>query len=158
MLTCGYASSAAYGGPSARLGPGLTFTSFRVLLVWGDSTEAERHGLGIRRLTRLLAPQSSEAPLFLHLTDASFWGFRKAVDQMSAVGGFDMLIFSFGSGFNLEDTSHEYLAKMKADVAYAQARGIEVGGYDLICLSRGDTPYSAISPATNQSEGSQRWI
>ena len=44
--------------------------------------------------------------------------------------------FSFGSGFNLESNDTEYLEALKADVAYANAKGIEVGGYDLIALTR----------------------
>jgi hypothetical protein len=59
---------------------------------------------------------------------------------MAAVG-FEMLIFSFGSGFNLETADAGALAKVKAQVAYAQSKGIEVGGYDLICLDRGHGGY-----------------
>ena len=47
-----------------------------------------------------------------------------------------MLLYSFGSDFNLEDTSKENLSKLRSDVAYANQRGIEVGGYDLIALTR----------------------
>ena len=43
---------------------------------------------------------------------------------------------SFGSGFDLESNDTEYLDALKADVAYANAKGIEVGGYDLIALTR----------------------
>ena len=45
---------------------------------------------------------------------------------------------SFGSGFDLESNDTEYLDALKADVAYANAKGIEVGGYDLIALTRLD--------------------
>ena len=31
---------------------------------------------------------------------------------------------------------HQYLAKIKKQVDYAKTKGIEVGGYDLICLDR----------------------
>jgi len=47
-----------------------------------------------------------------------------------------MIIYSFGSGFNIEDTSEEALERLKSDVAYANAKGIEVGAYDLIALTR----------------------
>jgi hypothetical protein len=47
-----------------------------------------------------------------------------------------MILYSFGSGFNLESNSSAYLDGLKADVAYANAKGIEVGGYDLIALTR----------------------
>ena len=40
--------------------------------------------------------------------------------------GFDMLIFSFGSGFILESADPAYLRRIKAQVAYARAKGIEV--------------------------------
>lgn len=68
-----------------------------------------------------------------------------------------MLIFSFGSGFVLETNNTAYLEQIaggfnwfwmipcrlncRPDVAYAHARGIEVGGYDLICLDRGYNGY-----------------
>ena len=59
---------------------------------------------------------------------------------MAAVG-FEMLIYSFGSGFNLETADAGALAKVKAQVDYAKSKGIEVGGYDLICLDRGHGGY-----------------
>ena len=36
----------------------------------------------------------------------------------------------------LESADPAYLAKIKAQVEYAHSKGIEVGGYDLICLDR----------------------
>ena len=39
-------------------------------------------------------------------------GFRRAVDQMAEVG-FEMLIFSFGSGFKLETADAAYLHRIK---------------------------------------------
>jgi hypothetical protein len=47
-----------------------------------------------------------------------------------------MLIYSFGSGFSLESEDPAYLDRLRADIAYAHSRGIEVGGYDLIALTR----------------------
>ena len=43
-----------------------------------------------------------------------------------------------------------YVAGIKASVAYANAHGIEVGGYDLIALSRGGTGYDTIDPLTGK--------
>ena len=45
---------------------------------------------------------------------------------MTAVGGFDMIIFSFGSGFNLESTDPSYLASVRSSIQYANEHGIEV--------------------------------
>ena len=47
-------------------------------MLFGDSTDRERSGLGRRKLVRLLAPQTSESPLFMHLTDASPKGVKAA--------------------------------------------------------------------------------
>eukprot|EP00040_Diaphanoeca_grandis_P017630 m.92314 g.92314 ORF g.92314 m.92314 type:complete len:970 (+) comp26538_c0_seq3:131-3040(+) len=154
MVVVGYADKASYGGPAARVRVGGSFTSFRSIELFADSVEPERLGLSLRKRTRMLAPQTSEAPLFMHLTDVSASGVKSAVDQMVDVGGFDMLIFSFGSGFQLENESPEYVAGIKASVAYANAHGIEVGGYDLIALSRGGTGYDTINPLTGQPSGS----
>ena len=166
MLTVGYdAAVGKYGGPGARLRARGTasapeelnnpFESFRVITLYGDSEENERMGLGVRKLTRLLAPQTSETPMFMHLTDTTPVGVKKAVDQIVATGsGFDMIIFSFGSGFNLESTDPTYQAEIKASVEYANAHGVEIGGYDLISLSLTGKGYDAIDPATNKSAGS----
>jgi hypothetical protein len=147
ILTAGYMNATFYGGPAHRLQPGADYTTYRLLELWSDSVEPERKGLSRRKMTRLLAPQTSEAPLFFHLTDSSSKAFRHAVDQMHAVGGFDMLIYSFGSGFQLENTDPLYLAGLKADIKYARDRGIEVGGYDLISDTRTGTGFDAIDPA-----------
>jgi hypothetical protein len=66
--------------------------------------------------------------------------FRRTVDQMSEVG-FEMLVYSFGSAFDLETANQTYIQRIKAQVDYATSKGIEVGGYDLICLQRGHSGY-----------------
>ena len=47
--------------------------------------------------------------------------FDDAIAQMSATG-FDMVVFSFGSGFQLENSSDVYLAQVKRNVEKAQVR------------------------------------
>lgn len=111
------------------------FESFRVHELVIGSTDPERVGLAKRRLMRLLAPQTQENPIFFHLTNASSEAMRAAVDQMSEVG-FEMLIYSFGSGVDMESTNQTYLEQIAADVAYARKKNIEVGAYDLIALTR----------------------
>ena len=92
--------------------------------------------LGRHRLTQTLAPHVTENPIFFHMTDSSSDAVRAAVDQMVEVG-FDMLIYSFGSDFVLETDDPDYLSSIASDIAYANSKGVEVGGYDLICLDRG---------------------
>ena len=57
------------------------------------------------------------------------------MDQLSEVG-FEMILYSFGSDFDMESTDQKYLDSLKADIAYANSKGIEVGGYDLITWTR----------------------
>ena len=115
----------------------VTFRTFELVL---DTEDAERRGMAVKRLYRLWAPHAQENPIFFHATDTTPAGFQLEVDQMAAVG-FEMLIYSFGSGFNLETADPAYLAQVKAQIAYARSKGIEVGGYDLICLDRGEGGY-----------------
>lgn len=103
------------------------FESFRVMELVTDSSERERVGLSRHRMVRLLAPQTQENPIFFHATNTTPAGFKAGVDQMAQVG-FEMFIFSFGSGFNLESTDPNYINQIAADISYAKQKGIEVGG------------------------------
>ena len=108
--------------------PTLTeFNSFKALLLVTDSSDRECVSLSRARMTRLLTPQTQENPIFFHGTNVTSDGFRASVDQMASVG-FEMFIFSFGTSFQLEDTSPAYIQQIAADVQYAASRGIEVGG------------------------------
>jgi hypothetical protein len=121
--------------PSAS--PSLTsFASYRVLELVTDTEDPERHSLSRHRMTRLLAPNTMENPIFFHAVNTSQY-FEEQIDQMAEVG-FEMLIYSFGSDFNMENASADYIASIKQQIDYAHSKGIEVGGYDLICLERGD--------------------
>jgi hypothetical protein len=122
---------------AARVGDALAeFVSFRTFLLVTDTTDPVRFGLSLKKLYRLWAPQIMENPIFFHGTDASDAGFKLSIDQMKQVG-FEMYIFSFGSSFDYESTDPNYISQIKAQIAYANANGIEVGGYDLIVLERG---------------------
>ena len=140
--------SAEHGGSRYRTrlhdtrvaGAVAEFVSFRTFLLVTDTSEPERFGLSVRRLYRLWAPQIQENPIFFHATSTTTDGFQLEIDQMAAVG-FEMLIYSFGTDFNLEDTSAANVAAIGAQIDYAHSKGIEVGGYDLICLQRGQGGY-----------------
>ena len=130
LLTCSYDKNF-----SLPLANGEEFESYKVFEVLVGSNDKERSGLALRRLRRLLAPQSQENPIYFHMTNGSSEAFRFAVDQVSEVG-FEMIFYSFGSGFDLETKD---LSRLKADIAYANAKGLEVGGYDLIAWTRRPT-------------------
>ena len=108
--------------------PTLTqFDSFRALLLVTDSSDRERVSLSRARMTRVLTPQTQENPIFFHLTNVDPSAFISAINQTAEVG-FEMVIFSFGSAFDLENTDPEYLAEIELYVNYALKRGLEVGG------------------------------
>ena len=115
----------------SRLYPRVTgpnpFTSFRVFELVTDSDDRERVALSRHRMTRLLAPQTQENPIFFHCTQTDSLNIRHAMDQLVDVG-FEMLIFSFGSSFRFETTNDTYLDMIAADILYAHMNGLEVGG------------------------------
>jgi hypothetical protein len=85
-------------GPAAEIGRsgfhGMNFSSFHTYVLLQDSDDSERQGLAIRKMYRILAPGITENPIFMHLTDTSPKGIRKAVDQCAEVG-FEMYGCSF---------------------------------------------------------------
>jgi hypothetical protein len=129
-------------GPDQALAPGASFESFRTFELAQDSSERERKGLARRRMYRAIAPWTAENPILMHARDADPEAVKLAVDQCAAVG-FEMVILSFGSGFDFESRDPQYQAKIKELADHARARGIALGGYSL-CSSR-----SAGTPADN---------
>ena len=139
-------------GPGVQVAPGETFTSFRIWLVVQDSTDRERQGLFIRHAHRALSPWSTESPVMMHVRNADTKSFRSAVDQCAEVG-FEMIIYTFGSGLNVENEDSAYIAKVKADVDYAHSKGIEVGSYSLFSSRRIDDANDVINPKTGKTGG-----
>jgi hypothetical protein len=139
-------------GPGVQLSPGEVFTSFRTWLVIHDSTERERQGLFIRHAHRALAPWSTENPIMMHVRNSDSRSFRAAVDQCAEVG-FEMIIYTFGSGLNMENQDPIYLGKVKADVDYAHGKGLEVGAYSLFSSRRVDDVNDVINPKTGKPGG-----
>jgi hypothetical protein len=139
-------------GPSARIEPGKTFESYRAWLVLGDSDNRERQGLALRKAQRALAPWITENPVMMHVRSANTKSFRAGVDQCAAVG-FEMIIYTFGSGLNMENVDPAYMARIKADVDYAHSKGIEVGAYSLFSSRHIDDQNDVINPKTGKPGG-----
>ena len=129
VVTCSYPQSGL-----VPLADG--FESFHVHELVIGSSDPERYGLAIRRKLRLLAPHTQENPIFFHMVKPDSKSVHAVIDQMADVG-FEMMIYSFGSGFDMESNNTDYLKRMALDIAYANSKGIEVGGYDLIVWTRG---------------------
>ena len=118
-------------GPSQVIEPGKTFNSFRTFELIYDSTERERRSLSLRRMYRTIAPWVTENPLMHHMKIAEPNAVRRAIDQAAEVG-FEMIILSFGSGFNIENKDPKYVAQWKEIADYAKSKKIEIGGYSLL--------------------------
>jgi hypothetical protein len=107
-----------------------------------DSFDPDRQVLARARSTEVLAPHTLENPLTFYTSGSNF---TTSLEKVAEVG-FEMIVFSFGQA-QLESLDKVYLAKVAAQVALAQSKGIEVGGYDLICADRS----TYIDPATGKS-------
>ena len=118
-------------GPAQDIAPGGTFESFRAWVLPFDSTDRERCGLAMRRMYRVIAPWTTENPLMMHLVSSKGSAVTNAIDQCAEVG-FEMLILSFGSGFDLENEKPTTLEWAKNFAAYARSKGIEIGSYSLL--------------------------
>jgi hypothetical protein len=118
-------------GPEQTVGPGKTFESFRTFELAYDSEERERRSLSLRRLYRTIAPWVTENPLMHHMKVARPEAVRRAIDQAAEVG-FEMIILSFGSGFNMDNESAGYLDAWKSVADHARSKGIEIGSYSLL--------------------------
>ena len=87
------------------------FESFKVHELVVGSSDQERFNLALKRKMRLLAPQTQENPVFFHMISENSTMFRNVVDQMADVG-FEMVIYSFRSGIDLESDNDTYLEQV----------------------------------------------
>ncbi len=126
---------APFRGPAQEIAPGGSFESFRAFVLVHDSSDRERRGLAVRRFKRTLAPWVTENPLMHHLLDSRPEAVRRAIDQAAEVG-FEMVILSFGSGFDAENGSPEHLARWKDLADHARIRGVDLGAYSLLSSRR----------------------
>ncbi|NWK55540.1 hypothetical protein HW115_07950 [Verrucomicrobiaceae bacterium N1E253] len=117
-------------GPDQTIEQGETFESFRMFQLVYDSEDRERRGLALKRMYRTVAPWVTENPLMLHCKSSNEKVVKNAIDQAAATG-FEMVILSFGSGFNSENDNPDYLAKWKKINDYALQKGIHLGSYSL---------------------------
>jgi hypothetical protein len=122
-------------GPAQQIAPGGTFESFRAWVLPHESFDRERSGLAMRRMYRVIAPWATENPLMMHVRSADERTVTNAINQCAEVG-FEMVILSFGSGFDLENEKPEVLARARRYADYARGKGIEIGSYSLLASRR----------------------
>ncbi len=139
-------------GPAVALKPGESFTTHRTYELVFDSTERERNSLATRRMFRTIAPWTTENPILMHVRSADPDAVRLGIDQCAELG-FEMIILTFGSGFNIENEDPAYLAQLKELADYAHAKGIEIGGYSLLASRTVGTETDVINPETGKPGG-----
>jgi len=139
-------------GPEEVIEPGKQFESFRVWELLFDSYDKQRKGLATNRFYSLIAPWTTENPLFLHLTTTDDEKVKAAIDQCAETG-YEMVILSFGSGLNMEDISEKNISKFKALADYAHSKGIELGGYSLLSSRWISEDVDVINPKTGKRGG-----
>ena len=139
-------------GPSKTLAKGESWQTFKSWLLIQDNMDEERKGLGRRKLYRTIFPWSQENFVYMHVIKDNSAAIRQAVDQCAACG-FDKIILTFGSGFNMMNRDPKYIARVKADFDYAHGKGIKTGAYILFCSSRsyGRGEHDAKPPAYGRS-------
>lgn len=120
-----------FRGPAQIVAPGGSFTTFNVFLLVHDSSEKERRGLAQRKFYRVLAPWATENPIMHHMRSANPAEVLRAIDQAAEVG-FEMIILSFGSGFNAENDDPAYLESWRKIAETARAKNIDLGSYSLL--------------------------
>jgi hypothetical protein len=133
-------------GPAEKVMAGISFDSFRSWILVNDSSERERNGLAQRKMYRTIAPWITENPIFFHLRYSDDESVKSAVDQCAATG-FEKIILSFGSGFNIEDTSIANLKRFRELAEYAHSKGITLGGYSLLASRRIGGGNDVVMPA-----------
>jgi len=136
-------------GPAERVNPGESFSGFRTWILVNDGSDRERNGLAQRKMYRTIAPWITENPIFMHLRYSDTESVKEAVTQCAETG-FEKIILSFGSGFNIEDTSGANLEKYRELVNFAHSKGITLGGYSLLASRHIDNGNDVLMPEGRQ--------
>lgn len=136
-------------GPNYAIEPNGRFETFRGFEIFLDSTEPVRKNLSICQFYRTVAPWVTENPIMMHVRNADEDTVKNAIDQCAEVG-FEMVILSFGSGFNHENTNPDYLKHWRRITDYARAKNIDIGAYSLLASRSINPQTDVISVKTNK--------
>ena len=119
-----------------------------------DSDEATRRTLSLGRFYQTLAPWAFENPLIFHARSAKSEAVRSAIEQAAEVG-FELVILTFGSGFDIEERSERFLGEMKTLVDFAHSKGVGLGGYSLLASRSISPDVDVVDPATKKPGGAR---
>jgi len=139
-------------GYHLNVAAGESFESIRTFIIPYDSYDKERNGLAQRKMYRTVAPWITENPMMFHITRSKWDEYTEGIDQAAEMG-YEMVNFSFGSGFNPEDESEKNYAKMKKYAEYADSKGIKIGTYSLLASRRISEKDDVVNPKTGKTGG-----
>ncbi len=139
-------------GYNLQIEPDEQFESIRSFMLPYDSYDKERNGLALRKMYRTIAPWITENPLMFHITRSKWDEYINGVNQAAEVG-YEMVNFSFGSGFNPENESKENYEQMIKYAGYADQKGIKIGTYSLLASRRISDKDDVINPKTGKRGG-----
>ncbi len=117
-------------GPAQVVDAEHDFASNTIYELLYDNTERERRGLAMRRAMRTLAPWTNENPLMFHMVRSAPDDVRDGVEQCRETG-YEVLIMSFGSGFDLESDDKTYRQTYRELSDEAKRASVALGGYSL---------------------------
>ncbi len=143
-------------GPDIDLADADTFESFRTWILAYDDRNETRQALALCRMYKTISPWVTENPLIHHVRSAQPDAVKLAIDQSAAVG-FELVIMTFGSGFNIENEEPEYLAQIRELADYAHEKGIALGGYSLLASRSVSAQDDVINPETGKPGGFARF-
>jgi hypothetical protein len=139
-------------GYHLNVAAGNSFESIRSFMLPYDSYDKERNGLALRKMYRTVAPWVTENPMMFHITRSKWDEYTTGVDQAAEMG-YEMVNFSFGSGFNPENESEENYQQMKKYAEYANEKGIKIGTYSLLASRSISEKDDVINPKTGKRGG-----
>lgn len=143
-------------GPAIEIEPGEEEESFRTWILPLENRDETRRMLALGRMYRTIAPWVLENPLIHHVRSADPAAVRLAIEQSAAVG-FELVIMTFGSGFDIERDTPEYLTQMKQLVDEAHAKGVGLGGYSLLASRSIGEQHDVVNPQTGKPGGFARF-
>ncbi|MDR3194104.1 MAG: hypothetical protein LBT76_02275 [Tannerella sp.] len=143
-------------GPEQAVPDGQSFATFRTWELLYDSDVKERRSLSKRKMYRTVAPWAMENPVIMHVRNADEQSVKLAVDQCAETG-FEMVIMTFGSGFDMESGDPAYYARMKQLADYAHGKRVALGGYSLLASRAVDEATDVINPLTGKRGGFARF-
>ena len=143
-------------GPDVDIAKGQSFESFRTWILAHDNRDETRNALALGRMYRTIAPWALENPLLHHVRSANPAAVRLAIDQAAEVG-FELVIMTFGSGFDIENSSKEYLQQIRELADYAHSKKIALGGYSLLASRSVSKKDDVVNPKTGQPGGFARF-